>query len=182
MMTYAQQMSHLRLRKSLTAAADTYMPWFDADWFWLVVFNLCCCDNELGGGGYHQEPSSQLITLKSWIFPFKNSDLQSSGLVGLVAKFSVFINRQIWKLLSFNLLSSNRLIFRLPKNPVTPSDRRSYAHIQHNFFTTAWKKSRHHIIVCIQDLIHKFSWVYPAAMVTGLLCEVSYGKQKKGLI
>ena len=79
-------------------------------------------------GRYHQEPSSQLITLKSQIFPVKNSNLQSSGLVGLVAKSSVFKNRQFWNLLSShlrfwvssNLLSSQGLILRLPKNPVTP--------------------------------------------------------------
>mgnify|MGYP001804940236 CR=1 FL=1 len=41
-------------------------------------------------GLYHQEPSSELITLKSLIFPVKNSNLQSSGLVGLVAKSSDF--------------------------------------------------------------------------------------------
>ena len=40
--------------------------------------------------GYHQEPSSQLIARKIQIFPVKNSNLQSSGLVGLVAKSSVF--------------------------------------------------------------------------------------------
>ena len=79
-------------------------------------------------GKYHQELSSQLITLKSRIFLVKNSNLQSSGLVGLVAKSSVFKSRQFWNLLSshlrfwwsFNLLSSQGLIFRLPKNPVTP--------------------------------------------------------------
>ena len=88
-------------------------------------------------GGYHQELSSQLITLKSQIFPFKNSNLQSYGLGGLVTKSSVLQTRQVWNLLSshlrfwvsfnllsfwvsFNLLSSQGLIFRLPKNPVTP--------------------------------------------------------------
>ena len=79
-------------------------------------------------GRYHQEPSSQLITLKRQIFPVKNSNLQSSGSVGLVAKSSVFKTRQYWNLLSShlrfrvscNLLSSQGLIFRLPKNPVTP--------------------------------------------------------------
>ena len=76
-------------------------------------------------GGYHQEQSSQLITLNSQIFPIKNANLQSSG---LVAKSSVFKTRQFWNLLSshlrfwvsFNLLSSQRRVFRLPKNPVTP--------------------------------------------------------------
>ena len=79
-------------------------------------------------GRYHQEPSSQLITLKSQIFLVKNSNLQSSGLVGLVAKSSVFKPRQFWNLLSshlrfwmsFNLLSPQGHIFGLPKNPVTP--------------------------------------------------------------
>ena len=64
-------------------------------------------------GRYHQDPSSQLIILKSQIFPVKNSNLQSSGLVGLVTKSSVFKTRQFWNLLSsyfrfwlsFNLLS-----------------------------------------------------------------------------
>ena len=54
----------------------------------------------LGGyirGRYHQEPSSQLITLKSQIFPVKNSNLQVSGFVALVAKSSVFETRQFWK-------------------------------------------------------------------------------------
>ena len=41
-------------------------------------------------GMYHQEPYSQLITLKSLIFPVKNSNLQSSGLVFLVANSSDF--------------------------------------------------------------------------------------------
>ena len=45
-------------------------------------------------GRYHQEQSSQLITLKSQIFPVKSSNLQSSGLVVLVAKSSVFKTRQ----------------------------------------------------------------------------------------
>ena len=45
-------------------------------------------------GRYHQELSSQLITLKSQISPVKNSNLQSSGLVCLVAKSSVFKTRQ----------------------------------------------------------------------------------------
>ena len=57
-------------------------------------------------------------------------NLQSSGLVGLVAKSSVFKTRQFWNLLSshlrfwasFILLSSKGLIFRLPKNPVTPKN------------------------------------------------------------
>ena len=47
--------------------------------------NLC-----IKWGRYHQEQSSQLITLKSQIFPVKNANLRSSGLVGLVAKSSVF--------------------------------------------------------------------------------------------
>ena len=77
---------------------------------------------------HHQELSSQLITHKSQIFPFNNSDLQYSGLDGLVAESSVFKTKQFWNLLSsnlrfwvsFNLLSSQRLIFSLPKNHVTP--------------------------------------------------------------
>ena len=44
-------------------------------------------------GRYHQESSSQLITLQSQIFPVKKSNLQSSDLVGLVAKSSVFTFR-----------------------------------------------------------------------------------------
>ena len=79
-------------------------------------------------GRYHQERSSQLITLKNQILLVKNLNLQSSSLVGWVAKFSVVKTRQFWNLLSshlrfwvsFNLLSSQRLIFRLPKNPVPP--------------------------------------------------------------
>ena len=69
-------------------------------------------------GRYHQEQSSQLITHKSQIFPVKNSNLQFSG---IVAKSSVFKTRQLRSLLSshlrfwvsFNHLSSQRLIFRL---------------------------------------------------------------------
>ena len=65
-------------------------------------------------GRYHQKLSSQLITLKSQIFPIKNSNLQSSGLVGSDAKSSVFKTRQFWNLLSshlrfwvsFNLISA----------------------------------------------------------------------------
>ena len=79
-------------------------------------------------GRYHQEQSSHLITLKSQIFPVKNANLLSSGLVGLVAKSSVFKLGNFCNLLSshlrfwvsFNLLSAQRLIFTLPKNPVTP--------------------------------------------------------------
>ena len=79
-------------------------------------------------GRYQQDPSSQLITPNSQIFPVKNSNLQSSGLVGLLSKSSVFKTRQFWNLLSshirfwvsFILLSSQGLIFRLPKNLVTP--------------------------------------------------------------
>ena len=98
--------------------------------------NLCCSHIIYVRGRYHQEPSSQFITLMSQIFPVKNSNLQSSGLVGLVAKSSVFKTGKFWNLLSshlrfwvsFNLLSSQGLIFRLPKNPVTPpcQDRNDY--------------------------------------------------------
>ena len=43
-------------------------------------------------GRYHQQPSSQLITLKSQVFPVKSANLQSSGLVGLIAKSSSLQN------------------------------------------------------------------------------------------
>ena len=106
-------------------------------WNWPIgeqqLFVVCHTKSQLAvslycWGRYHQQRSSQLITLKSRIFPVKNANLQSSGLVGLVAKSSVFKTGQFWNLLSshlrfwvsFNLLSSQRLIFRLPKNPVTP--------------------------------------------------------------
>ena len=57
-------------------------------------------------GKYHQEPSSQLIALKSQIFPVKNANVRSSGLAGLVAK------SQSSKLGNFcNLLSSPHLRF-----------------------------------------------------------------------
>ena len=60
----------------------------------------------------------------------KNKNVQSSGLVGLVAESSVFKTRQFRNLLSshlrfwasFILLSSKGLIFRLPKNPATPKN------------------------------------------------------------
>ena len=79
-------------------------------------------------GRYHQEQSSQLITPQSQIFPFKNAHLRPSGLVSPVAKSSVIKLGNFCNLLSshlrflvpFNLLSSQRLIFRLPKNPDTP--------------------------------------------------------------
>ena len=83
-------------------------------------------------GRYHQEQSSQLITLKSQIFPDKNANLRSSGLVSLVSKFqssnwAIFagnfcnlLSSHLGFRVSFNLLSSLRLIFRLPKNPDTP--------------------------------------------------------------
>ena len=45
---------------------------------------------------YHQNPSSQLITLKSRIFPVKNASLRSSGSVFLVAKSSVFKTSQVF--------------------------------------------------------------------------------------
>ena len=48
------------------------------------------------GEGYHENPSSLLITLKSQIFLIKDSNLQSSG---LVAKFSAFKTRQFLCLL-----------------------------------------------------------------------------------
>ena len=41
-------------------------------------------------GRYHQEQSSQLISLKRQIFPVKNSNLQSSGLVSLVTTHQIF--------------------------------------------------------------------------------------------
>ena len=77
-------------------------------------------------GKYHQEKSSQLIIFMSRMFPVKNSNLPSYG---LVAKSSVFKTSQLWSLLpshltfwvSFNLLFSQRLIFRLPKNLITPA-------------------------------------------------------------
>ena len=40
-------------------------------------------------GRYHQEPSPQLITLKSQIFPFTNSSLQSSDIFGLIQIFNL---------------------------------------------------------------------------------------------
>ena len=72
--------------------------------------------------------SNRKRVLKSQIFPVKNANLRSSGLVGLVAKSSVFKLGNFCNLLSshlrfwvsFNLLSSQRLIFRLSKNAVTP--------------------------------------------------------------
>ena len=56
--------------------------------------HLQCKRNHKGWGRYHQQPSSRLITFKSQVFPVKNANLQSSGLVGLIAKSSVFENRQ----------------------------------------------------------------------------------------
>ena len=44
-------------------------------------------------GRYHQERSSQLITLENQMFPVKNLNLQSSSLVGLVANASVVKTR-----------------------------------------------------------------------------------------
>ena len=95
---------------------------YDQCWLILFLFMLVMLHN-----------TSPLITFKSRVFPDKNANLQfsglvGSGLVGLIAKSSVFKTRQFWNLLSshlrfwvsFNLLSSQRLIFRLPKNPVTP--------------------------------------------------------------
>ena len=63
-------------------------------------------------------------SLPSW----SHLRVRSSGLVGLVATSSVFQTRQSWNLLpsnlrfwvSFNLLSSQKQIFRPPKYPVTP--------------------------------------------------------------
>ena len=80
-------------------------------------------------GRYHREPSSQLITLKSHIY-LRNWNIQSSGLVGLVAKSSVYKTMQFWKLLSlhlrfwvsFNLLSSKVLKSSdFPKTWLPPS-------------------------------------------------------------
>ena len=67
---------------------------------------------------YHEELSSQSITLYTQIFTVKNWKLQSTG---LVVKYSVFRTWQFWSLLfshlriwvSFNVLSTQRLIFRL---------------------------------------------------------------------
>ena len=42
----------------------------------------------------YTQPSSQLITLKSQIFPVKNANLRSSGSVGLVTKSSDFKTTQ----------------------------------------------------------------------------------------
>ena len=53
-------------------------------------------------GRYHQEPSSQLITLKSQIFPVKNANLHSSGLIGLVANSSDFKTRPFFVIFSLH--------------------------------------------------------------------------------
>ena len=69
------------------------------------VFKQFCADKYWGR--YHQEPSSQLITLNNQIFPVKDSNLQSSSLVGLVAKSSVVKTRQFLKssVFTFTILS-----------------------------------------------------------------------------
>ena len=68
-----------------------------------IFFLPLWCDK---WGRYHQEPCSQLVALKSQIFPVKNANLRSSGLANLVAKSSVFKTRQFLQssVLTFKIL------------------------------------------------------------------------------
>ena len=91
--------------------------------FWLIYKNKA--------GGYHGEQLSQFITLKSQIFPVQNSNLQSSASVAKssackIWKFLSFLSPHLWFSVSYNLLSSQRLIFRLPENLVTPKASQSF--------------------------------------------------------
>ena len=103
-------------------------------------------------GRYHQERSSQLITFRNQIFPVKNLNLPSSSLIGLVAESPVVKTRQFLNLLSShlrfwvssNLLSSQRPIFRLPKNPVTPP------HVQGTGNRSSIVCDRYGILSCCQ--------------------------------
>ena len=78
--------------------------------------------------GYHGKRSSQFSPLKSPIFRVKSSNLHSSGLVRLASQSSVFkkgnfsslLSSHLRFLLSYNLPSSQGLIFKLPENLVTP--------------------------------------------------------------
>ena len=78
---------------------------FTVLYYWLTTAGSYSIKNNRGR--YHQEQSSQLITFKSQIFPVKNANLRSSGLVGLVAKSSVFKTRQLLlsSVFTFKILS-----------------------------------------------------------------------------
>ena len=61
---------------------------------WMCQYVIQHIANPYYWGRHRQEPSSQLITLKSQIFPVKDSNLPSPGLVGLVANSSVYKTRK----------------------------------------------------------------------------------------
>ena len=75
---------------------------------------------------YQREPSSQLTTPKSIVFPINNSNLQSScPFANITSVSNTQCNRKFWNFLSshlrfsvsLNLLSSQRLIISLPVTP-----------------------------------------------------------------
>ena len=73
--------------------------------------------------GIHKEQSSQLATLESQIFTIKGQIFDPlSQLPNLLSSklFWSLLSSHLRFWVSFNLLSSRRLIFRLFKSPVTP--------------------------------------------------------------
>ena len=108
---------------------------------------------------YHQEPSSQSITLKSQVLPVKNVNLCSFGLVAklLSSKLGNFCNLlsshiRFW--VSFNPLSSQRLIFRLPNT---------------RFCTRYWFKILD-IIIVMPFFGSSDIWLYPGPLVPDMVC------------
>ena len=91
-------------------------------------------------GRYHQEPSSQLITLKSQIFPVKNSNLQSSGLVGLLRKSSVFKTRQfkIWSVFHSSFFTTANL-----QTSQKPGNHPPLSYLSNTYFVPKQKEARY---------------------------------------